>query len=192
MSDKCKSGFLSKIIGVFNKIKNSEKGKSTAILVIVIAVILVIFIGSFSFDKKESSVSTKKVETKLTAMEYCNALENRLVNILENVKGIGKVEVFVMVDSSPEIKYLEEIDSSTNKNEKDSSITQDMKTSIVMSKNGSLSYPVVVIERLPKVTGVLIVSSGAKDVKLKTTLINVVSSILSVDISNVEVLEGKV
>ena len=49
----------------------------------------------------------------------------------------------------------------------------------------------VVVELLPKITGVLIVASGAKDIKMKNTLINTIAAILNISVSNVEVLEGK-
>ena len=94
-----------------------------------------------------------------------------------------------MVDSSPEIKFLEEQNSSSTQNGENS--IESIQTTIVMAKDGSVTSPIVTIELLPKITGVLIVASGASDIKLKTTLINATASVLSVNISNVEVLEGK-
>ena len=91
-----------------------------------------------------------------------------------------------MVDSSPTIKYLEE-----NKTSGSANSDEVKQTTIVFAKNGNLTYPIVVVEQLPKITGVLVVATGAKDIKLKTTLINVVASVLNVNVSNVEVLEGK-
>ena len=168
----------------------SSKIKSFFVVFLVV-VIIIIFASSFKSDTKTDKVT--KVDTKnISAMEYCEVVENRLVSVLENVKGIGNVDVFVMVDSSPTIKYLEETETQTVTNGASlDKQTELIKTTIVMSKDGTITTPVVVVEILPKITGVLIVASGAKSVKFKTTLINITSSVLSVDISKVEVLEGR-
>lgn len=170
--------------------KNKKVLKTIFIVLLAVCIVL-IFASSFTFESNKNKVT--KVDNKnISAMEYCEVVENRLVNVLAGIKGIGNVDVFVMVDASPTIKYLEE--SQTEYYEKLDSgkpIVKSIKTEIVMSKNGSVSTPVVVVEFLPKITGVLIVASGAKDIKFKANLINVVSSVLSVEVSKVEVMEGK-
>lgn len=133
--------------------------------------------------------STKDDQNIISAIAYCEMVENRLISVLENVKGIGKVDAFVMVDESPTIKYLEERDVQNNNIEGKDEV-ESIKTTIVLVKNGSVTSPVVVVEILPKITGVLVVAEGAKDIKLKTNLINIISSVLSVDVSKVEVMEG--
>ena len=164
---------------IFSKIK-------MLIVVVLMLIVVVIFASSFKGEEKIKDVTYKN---NSSAMEYCEVLENRLINVIKNVKGIGNVEAFVMVDSSPTIKYLEE--TSTTIEDKENNKNQTIQTKIVLAKNGSVTTPVVVVEKLPKITGVMIVASGAKDVKLKTTLINAVSAVLNVDIARVEVLEGK-
>ena len=170
--------------------KNMVKFKNIFVAMVVI-IIALIFISSLEFGTKSKKIT--KVDTKnISAMEYCEVVENRLTSVLENVKGIGSVSVFIMVDSSPTIKYLEETDIQKKQSgDLSDKQTESIKTTIVMSKNGTITTPVVVVELLPKITGVLIVASGAKDVKFKTMLINITSSVLSVDISKVEVMEGK-
>ena len=113
--------------------------------------------------------------------------ENRLESVLGSVKGISNVKVFVMVSESPEIVFLQD----TNKNSQNTSQNESVQTTTVLVKNGSISQPVVKVERLPKITGVLIIAKGAGDLKIKTSLVNIVSSVLGANISNVEVLEGK-
>ena len=186
---KEKNGFISKIFSKVTACEFLKNGKfKILIAVILMFVVLIIFASSF-FDSGSSKVKQTSNETKFTSMEYCEVLENRLVNVLSCIKGVGDVKVFVMVDSSPEIKFLEEQNSSSTQNGENS--IESIQTTIVMAKDGSVTSPIVTIELLPKITGVLIVASGASDIKLKTTLINATASVLSVNISNVEVLEGK-
>lgn len=178
--------------GVKDRIKlfltNNQIFKKSKTLIVVVLVIVVFLIFASSFKTVNQSKSVE-VETSLSAVEYCEATENRLCNVLGQIKNIGNVNVFIMVDSSPTIKYLEETNTETTK--KDNSEVVSIETQIVMQKNGTLTTPVVVVELMPKITGVLVVASGAKDIKLKTMLINTVSAILNINASNVEVLEGK-
>ena len=66
-----------------------------------------------------------------------------------------------------------------------------MTNTIVLAKDGTLTYPIVVLEELPEILGVLIVAKGTGDVKTKINISNIVSSVLGVSVSNIEVLEGK-
>jgi len=171
------------ITGLFNK--NTKKLK-TIIVVFLVIIVCFIFLSSFKKDKTSNIVETKK-ETSL--MAYCEQQENRLEYVLGQIKGIENVRVFLITDSSPTIKYLEETKTeSVEKDEKTSVVTE---TKIVMAKNGSLTSPVVVVEMYPKITGVLVVAKGAGEVKMKNNLINTISAILNIKVSCVEVLEGK-
>lgn len=170
----------------FSKIGEKLKlGKNlkTIIAVVLSVIVVAIFFSSF----KSKSVKTNQTSTKTSSLiiEYCKEQENRLEQVLENVKGISNVKVFVYVDESPTIKYLEEKNESTS--DKQSSFT----TTTVLVKNGSITQPVVVVEVAPKIKGVLLIAKGAGDLKIKTTLTNIISSVLGINISNVEVLEGR-
>ena len=164
----------------------AARGKMLIVCVLVL-VILVIFASSLKpKSTSETSSNLAKGETSFGSLEYSRELENRLEQVLSAIEGVGKVEVFVLVEASPKVEYLKEESSSTNKDGQTSS-----QTSVFEQRNGSETCPVVTVEFTPKVIGVLVVATGAKDIKLKTTLINAVSSVLSVKVSNVEVLEGK-
>ena len=91
--------------------------KFKGILVVVLLVIIaVIFISTFK-TKDDNKEQVLEVKTNYcSAEEYSVRLENRLCSVLQNIKGIGSVEVFVMVESSPVIKYLEESTITNNKN----------------------------------------------------------------------------
>ncbi len=184
-----KKSFLKKIIDFF-QVKNIVSNKYTKlksiIAVVLVVVIFVIFASSFKVTKKEKN---EKINTSLSAVEYSTNIENRLEYVLGQIKGINNVNVFVMVDASPTIKYLEETKTETNN--KAENETTSIETKIVMAKNGTITSPVVVVELMPKITGVLVVAAGAKDIKMKTTLINTISAILDVSVSKVEVVEGK-
>lgn len=165
----------------FFKGKLSNKFRSVLVVILCVAIVL-IFASTFKTTKTTTNVQTTNT---FSSLEYCKQLENRLECVLSGVKDIGKVKAFVMVEGSPQVTYLQEKETTQNNGQTTS------KETIYEARNGSTYYPVVVVEMLPKVVGVLIVASGAKDVKMKVSLTNIVASVLSVDISKVEVMEGK-
>ena len=170
-------------LSFLKKIKDFKHIK-TIVVVILSLIVAVIFLSSFK--TKSSKSEDQKNETTLSALEYCKQQENRLESVLANVKGIKNVKVFVMVEESPEIVYL------TDKTErKTGGETTGITTTAVVVRNGSITNCLVVVEKLPKIVGVMVIANGAGDLKMKTTLTNTISSVLGVNISNVEVMEGK-
>lgn len=171
--------FFNNLISNLKKIKNFK----TIFVVILSVIVVVIFASSFKTKSvKKTSSSTKNSSL---AIEYCLAQENRIEQVLESVKGISNVKVFLNIEESPTFKYVQ--DSSESKSQNNNSIT----TTTVIVKNGTISQPIVVLETLPKIKGVLVVAKGAGDIKTKFMITNIISSVLCINISNVEVLEGK-
>ena len=176
---KNKQNFFEKFV---SKIKNFKFLKTVFVAVLCFIVVL-IFASSFKTKTVKKSVSSTNYSSK--AIEYCKQQENRLEQVLESVKGISNVKVFVMVDESPEIRYVQD------KTENSSGTNSSTESATVIVKNGSVSEPIVVIETLPKIKGVLVIAKGAGNIKTKSMLTNIISSVLCINISNVEVLEGR-
>ena len=173
-------------INIGDRLKSKSNKIKIFISALLILIILLIFFSSFKTGKKTNNVETIN---NASWMEYCEKQENRLKYVLGQIKGLENVNVFIMTESSPTIKYLEE--TKTENVVKEQNTTTSIETKIVMSKDGSMTTPVVVVEVLPKITGVLIVAKGVNNSKLKATLINSVSAILDVKVSCIEILEGK-
>lgn len=174
-----KNNFISSLV---SKIKNFKHLK-TLIVVVLSVIVLVIFASSFV--SKKSNKTQESTNVSSNALSYCKQQEHRLEQVLENVKGISNVNVFVMVDESPTLKYVEDNSQTQSQNQTTST------SETVLTKNGSVTSPIVVCEILPKIKGVLVIAKGAGDLKIKTTLTNIISSVLGINISSVEVLEGK-
>ena len=74
---------------------------------------------------------------------------------------------------------------------KNSNSNETIKETTIFNKDGSSSSAVIVVKKYPEIEGVLIVASGADDVKLKLKIIDAISVVLSIAPTNIEVLEGK-
>ena len=167
---------------IVSRLSNFKHFKT--IFVVFLSIIVVVIFAS-SFKRKTVKNSSSSTKTSSLAIEYCKSQENRLEQVLENVKGISNVKVFVMVDEGPTLRYVE--DSSKSDSQNNNTIT----TTTVIVKNGTISQPIVVVETLPKIKGVLVIAKGAGNIKTKSMLTNIISSVLCINISNVEVLEGR-
>lgn len=174
-----KNNFISSF---FSKIKNFKHLKT---LIVVVLSLIVFVIFASSFVSKKSNKNQESTNVSSNALSYCKQQEHRLEQVLENVKGISNVKVFVMVDESPTLKYVEDNSQTQSQNQTTSS------SETVLTKNGSITSPILVCEILPKIKGVLVIAKGTGDLKIKTTLTNIISSVLDINISSVEVLEGK-
>lgn len=173
-----KDGFFSSFL---KRIRDFKKWKT---LLVVVLCFVVVLIFASSFKSKSDKTSQEEIFVSSSALAYCKEQENRLEQVLENVKGISNVKVFVMVDESPTLKYVEDGNNSSSESQNSTS------SSTVLIKNGSTTKPIIVVEMLPKIKGVLVIAKGAKDLMMKSTLTNIISSVLGINISSVEVLEG--
>lgn len=175
-----------KKISVFAFLKNA-KNKDIIFACLLAVVVLVLFFSSSVFSNKKT-LSNNEVQTKtqngfVSATEYCASVEHRLEKILMGISCIKQVDAMVMVDASPQISIYENIEETKNNNQ------TTIKKEGVVVENGNVSSPIIIVERVPNITGVLIVCQGLSPNK-KLEILNAVQVVLSIDASKIEVLEG--
>ena len=174
-----------KILNIFSglklpKLKNNKKFYVSIVCLLSILV-LAIFLSSFKTTTQKATTQNSQILT--TTQDYVTETENRLKNILTSVKGISDVKVYLSVSSTPEFVYA------TDKNSQNSSNAEN--NSVVFSKNGTATSPVLVKTIYPEINGVLIVAKGAGEAKMKLMLCDCLSSVLNVPTSCIQILEGK-
>ncbi len=169
---------------LLSKISNIKilKNKHIRLAVIIILVCIAVLLALSSFTKKKTTNNTANKNQSLqtvdsSALNYANQVSKTLEGIINNIKGISNAKVVVVVSESPKMEYLTEDEGD--------------KKVIVYDKQGSSYKPVAVVEFLPKITGILIVAKGTNDLSLKNNLLNAISAVYNVDISCIDILEGK-
>jgi len=170
------------------KIKNI-KNFEMIIAVILGAVILLIYFGNFS----SSESGSKTMNEYMSSMEYATFLEKKLGSTLSAISGAGKVEVMITLESGPELIIATSTDKKTTTTESSGNKTESItvvENPIIVTQNGS-SKPLVLMEILPKVKGVIIVSQGANNVKVKLDLLNAIQALLSITPSNIQIFSSK-
>ena len=129
--------------------------------------------------------------------EYENLYETQLKEILETVVGIGEVEVFVNLDSTPELvveKNREQRSTNLQETDKEKATRNQSEQSrseeaIIIS--GKQEQPVVIKTLKPKVRGVVVVAKGANNVQVKVWITEAIQRALDVPMYKISVLPKK-
>ena len=165
------------------------------ITIIFILILLLILFGDFNIPFLSSSNSTNSDSittssaTYTTNSEYIKSLEAKLKALLQSVEGVGNVEVMISADGG-QVVVASENETTTTKNSKGEEITTVSASPVIIEQNGTNS-PLVIGEVLPEIKGVVVVSSGAKNVNVRLNIINVIQTLFNIDDSQIVILVGK-
>ncbi len=153
------------------KIKNNKKLRNIFIIILSILIVLLLI---FNFNDKDNET------TKTIAEGYIDSLEQRLTNVLSKIDGAGDVSVIIKAESGMETVLAKETiikETSSGKEITETPILVNGKT-------------VTLKELYPKITGVLIVTEGAKKISLMHKIQQATTSLLGVDINCIEILSA--
>ncbi len=181
--------FLNKYLNKLKKIKHIEV---YLVIIFVVAVLLILFAPSSS--QNTTSVSTTNKTTITTTLEYARMLETRLDGVLSEIEGAGNTRCMITLDGEIErvYAYSDDLKNSTTENSTANGSTNKTETNnsnrepIIITTNGT-SSPLVIKEIMPKVKGVVVVASGADNVKVKLDILKAVQALLKVDSSAIEI-----
>lgn len=181
------------------------------ILIVTIVIINYIWKGEKSSDKTITNstgkqlATTENLKTKtqnenktksINETSISNDLEQRLEVILSNISGVGDVKVFINYSESSETVAMYNENSKT-------SVTEETDTSggvrkveesnsqkdIVYQENNGSKVPIVQKTVEPKIEGAIITAKGAKDINIKTSIIQAVEAATGLATHKIQVFE---
>ena len=192
------------------KQKDGENNKKTIENLVVFAIILIITIVAINYiwsdDSKKQTITNDS--NKKLAMEEANKqneindnnenIEERLENILSNIKGVGKTQVLLSYSQTSQIIpiYDEDSSSSTTK-EKDSgggtrTVNENStKKEVKYEENNGVKTPITQSIVNPKIEGAIITAQGANDATVKTNIIQAVEAVTGLATYKIQVFEMK-
>ncbi len=186
---------IKELLNKFKEIKNVE----WVAIVLVLAIIISIYASTLNnaSDTNERDTPSEN-QAGLHWVENNSTTENRdeqrLKEILSAIKGAGKVEVMVTYSSGKEIiPAMNTVESTTTTEEEDSSggtriINQtDINSQPSTFNDTEGSKPIILKEVEPEIKGVIIISEGAEDIRVKMELMKAVQVALGVKPNQVEV-----
>ncbi|HSH36383.1 sporulation stage III protein AG [Schnuerera sp.] len=187
-----------KIKKYLEQINNKELIKNLFII-LIIGIILIIIADIFIQEKKGGS-SSLELEKEINnssnfEIDYGSILENKLEDILSQLKGVGAVSAMITLEDTVEkIPAFNTTKNNETTNELDSQggtreiVREDMTIQVVTGTEGSL---IVLKEIKPTVKGVIVIAEGADDLEVKERLYEAVKTVLGVPGNKVEVYASK-
>lgn len=174
------------------------------IAIVAVCVIALITWDTFLPEKNPNNgidvMNKERLQDESFSTEgYKDSLETQLKNILNQIRGVGQVEVMVTYESSVEVIPASNTTKSNQKtDEKDAqggtrtTLQEEVTQSIVTNNNGGGDGLIVIKEIKPQIRGVVVVAEGAGDIKVKTELIEAVKTIFQIPAHKVMVYEKKI
>ena len=159
---------MGKIKEIFTKIKtikNIELYVALALSLVVVAIAVL------------SPTSQKTLQKDTSTQSYIDEMENKLVTVLGNIEGCGKVEVAISYATDGQKVYAYE---TTNK--QDGNVIQ--QTSSLITIKGE---PLLIQTLTPKILGVVVVATGADSPLIRYKIKQAVVTLLDIDITCVQV-----
>lgn len=157
------------------------------IAIIFILILLLILFGNFNFSSK-TSASVGTSTTYISSTQYAENLEEKLKTVLSKINGAKSVEVMITLQSGTSYVLASNEETKTTTNGADSTTT--VSTNPIIIENGTDSNPIIISEVLPKILGVVVVSSGAYNVAVRLNLLNAVQTLLDLPASQIQILSG--
>ncbi|MGI5851043.1 MAG: stage III sporulation protein AG [Caldicoprobacterales bacterium] len=194
-----KSGALKEYIAKLKEVKKTE----WIMIILVLSIIISIYASTLNKSSNTNQDDTlPESQSGLHWIENDDNIESReeqrLKEILSTIKGAGRVEVMITYVSSKEIvTAMNTVESTTTTEEEDNNggtrlINQNDRNSQPSTFNDAEgSKPIILKEVEPEIRGVIIISEGANDIRVKMELMKAVQVALGIKPNQVEVFPMK-
>ncbi len=184
------------ISGLMNRLMGKRQ---TWAIVLIIGLLLAVIVWPTSSGDEQGGNHAPQTEIPLVGTDeltYEEKLEEKLASILSQVKGAGKVEVMITLESSSELVFqTDEAQNTETIHEQDSaggirdSSTIDYTSDTVQA--GSDGSPYVIKEINPQVSGVLVLAQGAGSAAVKNEIYEAVEALFNLEVHKIKVLEAE-
>ncbi|GLC32429.1 stage III sporulation protein AG [Clostridium omnivorum] len=190
---------------ILEKLLSKDK-KSNLINLTIIALIAILVVIGTNIFKSTGSAETNETSSKnqqaqkasSSSDDYEAVLENKLKTTLEQIQGVGRVNVMITFESGEEqVPAINVNDSTSTTEEKDGSggiRTNTQKTNgstIVVTNDGSKNEPLIVKTYKPKVVGVCVVAEGADNKATEYNISKAVVKLFNLSMDKVNVYPMK-
>lgn len=192
------------------KIKEGENNKKNIENLVLLVIIIIITVVAINYiwsgeDEKQNSDSNKKLATEETTnniqssssdVDSNSDIEERLANILSNIKGVGKVKVLITYSQTSQIIPLYDEDSSVSTTEETDSgggtrivNENSTKKEIIYEDNNGVKTPITQSIINPKIEGAIITAQGATNAEIKTNIVQAVEAATGLATYKIQVFE---
>ena len=155
-------------------------------LILLLGISLIV-VSIPSGKTKKNDTTTEQKQTEDSTDAYVKKQEQRLVNTLKQVEGVGKVKVMITVSSSKEAIVNKDSPYEQNSSEKEKTIKEDEETVLVEEDGKKVPYVIKEVE--PVVEGVVVIAQGGNNDIIKNQIVEAVSVLFHISSYKVKVLK---
>lgn len=164
--------------GMFGKFAEFLKKYRYAGLVLAVGIVLMLLPGAPKNEPEQSEPAS--------ASEPAASMEDRLEEVLGQIKGAGRVEVMLSIRAGAETIYQ------INEDSTESETTGSLQTKVVTVTDGDRNQMGLVKQVKPPVyLGAIVVCQGAEDPAIQLAIVNAVSSVTGLGADRISVLKMK-
>lgn len=174
------------------KLKNIKHIEIIICIIFIGLLLLIYFYGFSGTSKKSAETSTVSGELAFTSSSiFAKETEEKLEKVIGSLKGVGSTKVMVSVKSGSEIVIANSItEEKVVSSDGESQNVTIIKTPIIVTENGE-DKPVILMEVLPEIQGVIVVAEGADDTFVKLNIYRAIQAIITIPSENIQVFAGK-
>lgn len=179
--------------GGVERLCRSDRGRKI-IIFLGFAGIALIFISNLFDGKSSKGTETAPIiQAEYSLQEYTTQLEQRLSEIISEIDGAGRAEVFLTLESTSESVYAaDKKESSTQKSNNGSSENESSHEAsyITVKLSDGTQQMIKVKEIEPKIRGVVVVCSGGGDSVVRERIMQAVKTVFDISSAKVCVLKS--
>ncbi len=116
-------------------------------------------------------------------------IQSQLKHLIENIEGVGKVEIMLTLDTESERIYA--TNQTVEQNQSQQNKTSRQESSHVILGGGAGQQPLVETTYMPQVRGVAVVCEGAENITVVSRITDTVSVVLDLPASRICVTKMK-
>lgn len=175
-----------------------KKDKTLFLKLGAVLVVGLVFMNVVAADSAGKKVAATDNQAVVIDSDYRNseaALERRLAEVLSQIKGAGVVQVAVTFSTGAESQYAVDteltdstvIEAAAGSSDSSRQSVESQQRTTLASQDGQA---VLVKQSMPRIEGVLVVSPGAGDGRVKQQLFSSVQSLLGISAHRINIVEG--
>lgn len=157
--------------------------KDQLLILVLLGLLLAVIAVPVEKKQEEAEVQEEMMtpgEKEVPDTDYGSRTEQKLRELLEQVEGVGKVQVMLTFSDNGE-KQVEKDRSSS---------AEDMREETVYEERSSSDRtPYVVSETNPKVEGVLVIAEGGGNSRIRQEILEAVQALFGIDAHKIKIMK---
>lgn len=157
--------------------------KDQLLILVLLGLLLAVIAVPVEKEQDETQEPEEAVIQEVSeepGMDYGNRMEQKLKELLEQVEGVGEVQVMLTFADSGE-KMVEKDRSSSAEDRREETVYEE--------RSSSERTPYVVSETNPRVEGVLVIAQGGGNSRIRQEILEAAQALFGIDAHKIKIMK---